>query len=984
MTDKRVGIRIDVGVQGQQDLQNLDKDLDSLGQSATGAGKAAAAGGQGAQQLGAAARQAGAAAGEAATGIGRLGTEAGQAGKAAAASGQGAQQLGTAARQAGASAGEAATGISRMGTAAEQAEDRLGATRRGLQSISTQLQQTQQHVTGLRDMLLAGFSFQQFVQAAAQMEQVQAGLAAVARNGAVAGEQMAFVRRMANAAGVDVADAGKAFLGLAAATKGTAVEGEPARQVFEAVTLAMAKAGKSSAETQNALLALSQMASKGTVQMEELRGQLGEALPGALQAAASGMGVTTKDLIDLVENGRVAAEDLFPALTKGLNELYGSAPAAQTLSQEITNIKNSFVEMSADLGQAGGLQFLKAGAEGAQMAIFLLGDALLQTGQRIGVLAAAVATLDFSGVSAAFQQIEQEAQQRLIKAAAHNDTFRAALKLSGDQATLTALQVNASVDAYEKAVGAVDKAGGSFIQLSVAFAKARKEAEDQVSLADKEVQAVKAHGEAAVARAKLLNDEAAVRQAVSKAAADEAKAVEHLAATKEGELNLLKIELAERTKAIAVGGQVSDQRKKDLEELQKLVAEKQVDVDKTTAQAAIAREHAKAQSEAVLAARAHREAIEQLNNARGNEARAVLTGLQAQKEVARQAEEMAKLMGDEHKAREARILQLEIEIKIVKARAEVAKVEAEGTIAVAQAKIAEAKASGTLTPAKEAELNASIKLAEAKIKEAKAMGQGTEVLEKQLEALRSGTAGTNNLAAANKNLATEVDKATAALMKQNAAQEAAIAAQEKELELKERQTALENKKKGVDAQGFAVDKSGQRIAGSIYTPPPDESGDYEWIAMLNQNAAGGEWRMSAAGARRRAEAAQTAMAKAFRATGTALPTDARGQPADLTVGPAPDAVLQWLLANGYTRTGAAADGAAAAVARQRSETSSGSSASTSTASAATSVSQSSSKTITLRLDGGASTTLSVGSDKDAAALEGFLSQLEFAARTSSR
>jgi len=42
------------------------------------------------------------------------------------------------------------------------------------------------------------------------------------------------------------------------------------------------------------------MASKGVVSMEELRGQLGEALPGALQAAASGMGVTTVDLIKLV------------------------------------------------------------------------------------------------------------------------------------------------------------------------------------------------------------------------------------------------------------------------------------------------------------------------------------------------------------------------------------------------------------------------------------------------------------------------------------------------------------------------------------------------------------------------------------------------------------------------------------------------------------------------------------------------------------
>ena len=176
--------------------------------------------------------------------------------------------------------------------------------------------------------MAAGFSVQQFIQAAAQVEQLAAGFKAVSGDAKEAAAQMDFVRRMAGAAGVDVVAAGQAFLSLAASTKGTAVEGKMAADVFEAVTVSMAKAGKSSAETQNALLALSQMASKGVVSIEELRGQLGEALPGAMQAAASGLGVTTVDLIKLVESGKIAAEDIFPALTKGLKELYGTAPAA--------------------------------------------------------------------------------------------------------------------------------------------------------------------------------------------------------------------------------------------------------------------------------------------------------------------------------------------------------------------------------------------------------------------------------------------------------------------------------------------------------------------------------------------------------------------------------------------------------------------------------------------------------------------------------
>ena len=47
------------------------------------------------------------------------------------------------------------------------------------------------------------------------------------------------------------------------------------------------------------MLALAQMASKGTVQAEELRGQLGERLPGAFKIAAAAMGVTQAELVSL-------------------------------------------------------------------------------------------------------------------------------------------------------------------------------------------------------------------------------------------------------------------------------------------------------------------------------------------------------------------------------------------------------------------------------------------------------------------------------------------------------------------------------------------------------------------------------------------------------------------------------------------------------------------------------------------------------------
>lgn len=67
---------------------------------------------------------------------------------------------------------------------------------------------------------------------------------------------------------------------------------------------------------QGAFLALGQMISKGKVQAEELRGQLGERLPGAFQLAAKAMNMTTAELDKFMADGKLTAEELLPKLAK--------------------------------------------------------------------------------------------------------------------------------------------------------------------------------------------------------------------------------------------------------------------------------------------------------------------------------------------------------------------------------------------------------------------------------------------------------------------------------------------------------------------------------------------------------------------------------------------------------------------------------------------------------------------------------------------
>jgi len=344
-----------------------------------------------------------------------------------------------------------ASAQARLATSADQVAKRAGELRPGLQGIGSASDAAAGKVSGLGGIagevagklkgLAAAFGVVEVLQTAASMEALRAGLAAVSGDAEKAAADLDFVKAVANRAGTDVQGAAQAFLSLSAATKGTAVEGDATRRVFEAVSSSMAVAGKSSAETQNALTALAQMAGKGVVSMEELRGQLGEALPGAMNAAAKGLGVTTQELIALTESGQLTAQQLFPALVAGLEDLYGAGTqAGQTLGQEFANIKNAFVDLVDNLQNSGGFDGLKRGAEVAQAAIVLLDVAIVGIGKTIGALAGAVATLDFSGLKDAFADIEAEARKKLLGAAQHNDTLRASMGLSKEEAARLATE----------------------------------------------------------------------------------------------------------------------------------------------------------------------------------------------------------------------------------------------------------------------------------------------------------------------------------------------------------------------------------------------------------------------------------------------------------------------------------------------------------------------------------------------------------------
>lgn len=165
-----------------------------------------------------------------------------------------------------------------------------------------------------------------------------------------AGGALAFTRGLSDQLGLSFKTLAGGFASFTAAATAANVPVEVQRGLFAAVARAGQQLGLSNDEINGSLRALQQIASKGNVQMEELRGQLGDRLPIALAATAKGLGVSQKELIKLIETGKLSARDFFPALTKGLNQLTSAAEGAPTAAQNFQKLSNAWDALQTSFG----------------------------------------------------------------------------------------------------------------------------------------------------------------------------------------------------------------------------------------------------------------------------------------------------------------------------------------------------------------------------------------------------------------------------------------------------------------------------------------------------------------------------------------------------------------------------------------------------------------------------------------------------------
>ncbi len=168
-----------------------------------------------------------------------------------------------------------------------------------------------------------------------------------------AANEMQFVRTEAERLGLQFDAVAKEYTKVAAATKGTTLEGKATRELFIAMSEASTALQLSADDTGGALRALTQIISKGKVQAEELRGQLGERLPGAFEKAARAMGVTQIQLNDMMKDGDVLANDFIPKFTKVLKQDFSKSAmdAAGSFQAMENRFKTAMFDFRASFGK---------------------------------------------------------------------------------------------------------------------------------------------------------------------------------------------------------------------------------------------------------------------------------------------------------------------------------------------------------------------------------------------------------------------------------------------------------------------------------------------------------------------------------------------------------------------------------------------------------------------------------------------------------
>jgi tape measure domain-containing protein len=159
--------------------------------------------------------------------------------------------------------------------------------------------------------------------------------------------------KMANKLGLDFVGLADNFVQFVGAAKASGMEVRKAEQIFKSMSVAIAGSGANAETAKRAMTALTQMIGKGKISAEELRGQLGEAMPQAFGIMAKSLGVTTQQLDKMMADGKLLANDVLPKFAKEMEKAFGAdaQKLAEGMQANVNRLNNAWQNYMATLGE---------------------------------------------------------------------------------------------------------------------------------------------------------------------------------------------------------------------------------------------------------------------------------------------------------------------------------------------------------------------------------------------------------------------------------------------------------------------------------------------------------------------------------------------------------------------------------------------------------------------------------------------------------
>lgn len=191
------------------------------------------------------------------------------------------------------------------------------------------------------------------LKATAEMQNLEVRMKDLAGSNDEAVKTFGDLKQMANDLGLSYKSLTTNYIQFTSAAKASGMEVDKASRIFKSMTIALAGTGASSEQTKNAMTALTQMIGKQKISAEELRQQLGEAMPSAFGIMAKALGVTTKELDKMMASGQLLANEVLPKFAEEAERAFGgnTEKMAGNIQANLNRLQNAWEGYMTSLGE---------------------------------------------------------------------------------------------------------------------------------------------------------------------------------------------------------------------------------------------------------------------------------------------------------------------------------------------------------------------------------------------------------------------------------------------------------------------------------------------------------------------------------------------------------------------------------------------------------------------------------------------------------